>query len=947
MPPHQPIVVALAGNPNSGKTTIFNNITGARQHVGNYPGVTVEKKEGVCTFDGTSMRFVDLPGAYSLTAYSIEEIIARNFVVEEKPDVVVDVVDASNLERNLYLLAQFIEMGAPLVVALNMMDVAESRGIKIDVARLSELLGCPVAPTVGSRNEGTNDLLAAVKKVAEEGKRSDPLRVRYGREIEDEIERITALLEQEPALLALRPARWTAVKLLETDADVRELVRRTCADPDRLLDRVAQSVGHLERVLGEDAESAITDQRYGFARGVAAAAVTEEAEDRLTRSDRLDQILCNRVIGLPLFALAMYVVFQLVFSLGELPMEWINSFFRWAAAAISAAWPAGQAEALRSLIVDGVIGGVGGVLVFLPNILLLFLAIALLEDSGYMARAAFIVDRLMHKLGLHGKSFIPMLIGFGCSVPGIMATRTLDNKRDRLTTLLVLPLMSCGARLPIYALIIPAFFPPAWRGEVLFLIYFIGIALAVLCARLLRSTLFKGEPVPFVMELPPYRLPTLRGIVIHMWERSWLYLKKAGTIILTVSIVLWALTSYPKKPGIDAEYDAARKQARADLLRLSWRFNLGDLPDPEALCARLRAASDDPTPCPARRVWRLLNERARRALASPDASEEQRRRALLEALNSLLSRPDLYAPESFRETLLEQDARAMLAAGLASHSEPRVRQFNRRLLAAAFPQLIDLGPTTDLERIAAQIGLPGRGRLLMTALRVGPPPPSPNADDRLVRAAADAFAAMVKQVQQARDRVGKPEQKTAAAYLALTRRRDETLAALKTKAPRMFEAAVACIEQALAPFHRRLLAIERARAAEQLKYTAAGRLGRALEPALRPLGFDWRIGTALIGAFAAKEVFVAQLGIVFSLGDSEEGGESLRAALRQSYNRLQAFCIMLFCLIAAPCMATVAITRRETNSWFWALFQFAGLTALGYVVTLIVYQTGSFLHVGV
>ncbi len=946
------ITVAIAGNPNSGKTTLFNNITGARQHVGNYPGVTVEKKEGSHTFEGVQMKFVDLPGTYSLTAYSIEEIVARNFVVDEKPDVVVDIVDASNLERNLYLLSQFVELGAPLVVALNMMDVAETRGIRIDDKQLAALLGCPVVCTVGTRGEGTDALLRAIKQEAERGEHVNPERLHYGREIEDEIEKTQALLEQEPAIVSQRPSRWLALKLLETDADVRDLVRTEAERPDVILDSVDKSIAHLERILGEDTESAITDQRYGFARGLCAAAVTEEGDDRLTRSDKIDQIVCNRVIGLPLFAIAMYIVFELVFALGAPPMEWIAAFFGWAGSAIASCWPPGSESALKSLLVDGIIGGVGGVIVFLPNILLLFVAIAFLEDSGYMARAAFIVDKFMHKLGLHGKSFIPMLIGFGCSVPGIMATRTLDNRRDRLTTLLVLPLISCGARLPIYALIIPAFFPAAWRGRVLFILYATGIAFAGLCARLLRSTLFRGEAVPFVMELPPYRMPTLRGTVIHMWERSWLYLKKAGTIILSVSVLLWALTSYPKTHDADAGYEQAIAQAQADLMRVSWRVNAGDLSNPPALAEQLRLGAQAGAAGPAARVWAMLSPQQQAALAATDSAPGALRTALVDALNAVLPQPRLHSPAHFQRTPLEERARRMLAAGVEGRPEQDVIRFNRGLLSAAFPDLIAKAPSYDLERAAAAIGIPGKAQTLKAVVEEAPdarPSPSvePTPQERYTSATVRAFAAMLQQIQQARAIAGEPSDESAAEYVALAKQRDDQLAKLRDRDPSLYDAAADFLDHAMQPLAHRLTTISRARNLVQLRHTIAGRIGRALEAPLRPLGFDWRVGTALIGAFAAKEVFVAQLGIVFSLGEADQESEGLRTALQRNYSRLQGFCIMIFCLLSAPCMATMAITKRETNSWGWALFQFGGLTALGYVVTLIVYQVGLLLHLGV
>ena len=707
------VTVALGGNPNSGKTTIFNALTGARQHVGNYPGVTVEKRTGKCRHGDLSVQVVDLPGTYSLTAYSTEERIARSFLIDEKPDVVIDVVDASNLERNLYLAVQLIELGVPLVLALNMSDVARRRGIEFDLELLETLLGVPIVPTVGHTGVGVDDLLDAALAVANGERSVEPRRVQYGEEIECRLGELVAAIEHTAIDLNGVPRRWAALKLLEGD----ELVRGGVANAD-VLSTADVAAQRLEATLGDNPEALIAERRYGFISGACQEAVRSTVESRHSMSDQIDAIATNRVLGLPIFLGLMYAVFQLTFTLGGPPMEWIEAAFAWLGTTVSGWWSAGSESLLRSLLVDGVIGGVGGVLVFLPNILLLFLAIAILEDSGYMARAAFLMDRLMHKIGLHGKSFIPMLIGFGCSVPAIMATRTLESRRDRLTTMLVVPLMSCGARLPIYALIIPAFFPSAWHAPMLWLIYFIGISLAVVCAKLLRTTLFRGEAPPFVMELPPYRWPTFKSVLLHMWNRGGAYLKKAGTIILGISIVLWALQQWPTLPAAQVQEFAAQRAA-------------------------ITVDSDIP---------------------------------------------------------------------------------------------------------------------------------------------------------------------------------DET----------------------------RLAAIEHAEAEAALEASLMGRIGRGLEPVLRPCGFDWKISTAMIGAFAAKEVFVSQLGIVYSLGqEQDEESTPLREKLQANYTPLQGFCIMLFCLVSAPCMATIAITKRESNSWGWALFQLGGLTVLAFAATTIVYQVGRLLSVGV
>ncbi|MHC4425952.1 MAG: ferrous iron transport protein B [Planctomycetota bacterium] len=680
------ITVALAGNPNTGKTTIFNLLTGARQHVGNYPGVTVEKKEGVCKYNGYEMTVVDLPGTYSLTAYSIEELVARNFIIGEQPDVVVDIIDASGIERNLYLATQLMEMNVPLVLAFNMSDVAEQKGLLFDIEQLSRLLEAPIVSTVGNKRKGKTELLDAIVETARHGKSKRTHKVSYGEEIEQELAAIeTIVTGKEPQLAEKYGSRWSAVKLLERDDDITAK-----AHSQELIDTVKASIEHLKSIFGDEPEVVMADRRYGFISGACQETIRTTVESRHGYSDMIDAIVTNRMMGLPIFLILMYLVFFLTFKIGKYPMHGLELFFDWAGGGIAGFWPAGSESWLKSLLLDGVIGGVGGVLIFLPNILLLFAAIALLEDTGYMARAAFIMDRVMHKIGLHGKSFIPMLVGFGCSVPAIMATRILENRRNRLTTIMVIPLMSCGARLTIYALIIPAFFQEKWHGPMMWLIYLIGIVLAIICIKFLRLTVFRGETVPFVMELPPYRMPTFKSISIHMWHRGWMYLRKAGTMILAVSIVLWFATSFPR----------------------------------------------------------------------PDS-----------------------------ESLADMDA---------------------------------------------------------------------------------------EQAQQ-----------------------------------------------------------------EKLEHSAIGRLGHAIEPALTPLGFDWKIGTALIGATAAKEVFVSQLAIVYAVGSADEGTKTLRQRLQASYTPLTGFCIMLFCLIYAPCVATVAMTKQETNSWGWALFQFFAMTAMAYLITFAVYQIGN------
>lgn len=700
------IRVALAGNPNSGKTTIFNNLTGARQHVGNYPGVTVERKEGNCRHRGVDIEVVDLPGTYSLTAYSLEELIARNFVIEERPDVVVDVVDASNLERNLYLAVQFIELGVPLVLAFNMSDQAQRMGYLIDHERLARLLGVRIVPTVGNKGLGMEALLDAVVEAAE-ADGAPQRQVHYGREFEQELGKLCALIEKEPRLLDYQSARWIALKLLENDREVRAKVE-ALADGGKILAAAEASRAHLRGIFGEEPEIVVADRRYGFISGACRESVRSTAEARHAFSDKVDAVVTNRLLGIPIFLGMMWAVFQLVFKLGEAPMGWIEEFFCWLGGAVAAVLPEGY---FQSLLVDGVIAGVGGVLVFLPNILLLFLAIAILEDSGYMARAAFIMDRVMHKIGLHGKSFIPMLIGFGCNIPAIMATRTLENRRDRIITILVNPLMSCGARLPVYTLLAGAFFAPEAAGNVIFSIYTLGVVLAIVMAKLFRKYLLPGPPTPFVMELPPYRMPTLRGVLIHMWERCWLYLKKAGTIILAISVIIWLLSTFPRQTELEAHYRA-----------------------------RIEAAS-------------------------------------------------------------EQEVEAL----------------------------------------------------------------------------------------------------------------------------------------------------ENELAEKRLERSYAGRIGHAVALALRPVGLgDWKIGTALFAGFGAKEVVVATMGTLYSLGETDEESEDLRATLRRDpfFSPLVAYTFMVFVLIYVPCMAAVAVIKKETNSWRWPLFVIAYTTALAWVVSLVVYQGGRLLGFG-
>ncbi len=541
----QKITLALAGNPNAGKTTIFNALTGARQHVGNWPGVTVEKKEGSVRHNGREIHVVDLPGTYSLTAYSLEEIIARSFIIESLPEVVIDVVDASNLERNLYLAVQLLEMGVPIVIAMNMIDVAESRRVSIDVDKLSQLLGAPVVPTNGKKGIGVQDLLDRAVRYAEEDHRSrQPVKIQYGAEEEEELAKIEEKLEKTPAGDGKYSLRWLAVKLLEGDPEVTKKVE-AMVGRDGVFDQVEESRRHLNDIFGDTPDIILADGRYGFISGAVRQAVRVELTDRVDMSEEIDKVLTNRLVGPIILFAVLYGVYKFVFDGSEPVVGVFERFFAWFGATVASALPEGL---LQSLIVSGVIDGVGGVLGFTPLIAFMFLAIAILEDTGYMARIAFMLDRVLKGFGLHGSSMLALMVSGGlaggCAVPGIMATRTMKEPKERLVTILIAPLMNCGAKLPVYALLIGAFFPGN-TAMMMFLLTLISWSMALIAGRVIRATVLSGPSAPFVLELPPYRIPTLRGLLIHTWERTWMYVKKAGTVILAVSIVLWAMMTFP------------------------------------------------------------------------------------------------------------------------------------------------------------------------------------------------------------------------------------------------------------------------------------------------------------------------------------------------------------------------------------------------------------------
>ncbi|MDH3572462.1 MAG: ferrous iron transport protein B [Desulfobacteraceae bacterium] len=552
--------IALAGNPNSGKTTIFNNITGTRQKVGNWPGVTVEKKEGNINKSGYDLKIIDLPGTYSLTPFSIEEIVARNFILDERPDVVIDIIDASNLERSLYLATQLREIDCKVLFALNMADVAQTRGIKIDDKKLSELLAVPVVFTIGNKNKGIETLLKAAIELAESDSVTPKKRkVKYSKDIEDSISKIERFIENHAADSIPYNIRWTAIKLLEDDQIVKERVlEKTGKIGEDILREIDNQRNFLVDRFDDDPEIVMTDERYGFIAGIIMEALTTSTQQRVDISRNVDLVLTNRFIGFPIFIFFIWAMFQLTFTLGAYPMDWISSGINLFSTLLAHVLPD---NIFKDFLINGVIAGVGSVMIFLPNILILFFCIALFEDTGYMSRAAFLMDKIMHLIGLHGKSFIPMLMGFGCNVPAIMASRTLESEKDRILTILITPFMSCSARLPVYIILAGAFFG-AKAGTVIFGIYLLGIILSIITGRLFRSTLLRGIDAPFVMELPPYRIPMIKSLLIHMWDRSKMFLKKMGGYILAGSVVVWTLTAFPHNISYTKNYDLEIEQVK-------------------------------------------------------------------------------------------------------------------------------------------------------------------------------------------------------------------------------------------------------------------------------------------------------------------------------------------------------------------------------------------------
>lgn len=541
------INVALVGNPNCGKTSLFNFASGAHERVGNYSGVTVDAKEGHASFEGYDFNIVDLPGTYSLSAYSPEELYVRKQIIEKTPDIIINVIDTSNLERNFYLTTQLIDMHLRIVCALNMFDESEERGDRIHVNKLSELFGIPMVPTVFKTGRGVKELFHQVIETYEGKEGAKPqfrhIHINHGHEIEQGIADIQAFLKQDEDIRRHYSTRYLGIKLMEHDRDVEKMVS-SLPHADEIFAARDKADKRVREETDTDSETAVMDAKYGFIHGALkeASYETGHKKDTYQLTHRLDSIITNKLLGFPIFIVLMWLMFEATFSLGQYPKDWIETGVAWLGQTISTYFPDGP---IKDMLVDGVIGGVGAVIVFLPQILILYFFISYMEDSGYMSRAAFIMDKLMHKMGLHGKSFIPLIVGFGCNVPAVMATRTIESRKSRLITMLILPMMSCSARLPVYIMIVGTFFSARYQSTMMMSLYLIGILMAVFLGWLFSKFAIKGEDTPFVMELPPYRLPTWKAITRHTWEKGKLYLKKMGGIILVASIIVWALGYFP------------------------------------------------------------------------------------------------------------------------------------------------------------------------------------------------------------------------------------------------------------------------------------------------------------------------------------------------------------------------------------------------------------------
>ncbi|MBP3467181.1 MAG: ferrous iron transport protein B [Paludibacteraceae bacterium] len=709
------INIALVGNPNCGKTTIFNYASGSHEHVGNYSGVTIDAKEATLKYGEYTINITDLPGTYSITEYSPEELYVRKHIIEKKPDIVVNVLDASNLDRNLFLTTQLIDMDIKVVIALNMFDELKDKDIDFRYDDFGKMIGIPVVPTIASKGTGIKELIQRIIRVYED---ADPsvrhIHINYGSEIENAIKGIQSVIWENPSIGDRLSSRFLAIKLLEQDNETRKFLSQY-NNYNEIIAEAEKRIEALEKEYSEQSETIITDAKYGFIDGALKETRTLPHEKPKRQIRKLDDLLTHKIWGFPIFFAFLFIIFEATFAIGQYPMDWIDAGVSWIGDLVSTHMPDGP---LKDLIVDGVICGVGGVVVFLPNILILFFFISLMEDTGYMARAAFLMDKIMHKIGLHGKSFIPLIMGFGCNVPAVMATRTLENRSDRLLTMLIIPFMSCSARLPLYLLLIAAIFPSN-QGLMLFVVYLAGMLMAVVMAKIFSKTLFRKKEVPFVMELPPYRIPTAKSTLIHMWEKGKQYLKKMGTVILTASIIIWALGYFPRDTEYSQDYDAIIAQAEA------------------------------------------------------------------------------------------------------------------------------------------------------------------NGDDETAAQAA----------------VDKEAERQEASYI--------------------------------------------------------GRIGHAIEPIIKPLGFDWKIGVSLFSGMAAKEIVVSTMGILYQADEeADENSVSLQKKLQQQtyvhgpkagekvFTPLVALTLMIFVLIYFPCIATIVAIAKESR-WKWAIFVMVYTTLLAYLVSLAVYQIGS------
>lgn len=729
------INIALVGNPNAGKTSIFNFASGSHEHVGNYSGVTVDLKESSFNYKGYTFNITDLPGTYSLSAYTPEEVYVRSYIAENQPDIIVNVVDASNIERNLYLTTQLIDMDIRVVVALNMYDELERSGDKFNYKALGEMIGIPFVPTVGAKGRGLTNLFDTIINLhTDHDKTYRHIHINYGHDVESAICSIQQHLRQPEIrpLIVNYSSRFLSIKLLDKDREVRKIVEKL-PNGREIIAIANTEIKKLEKHLNEDCETIITDAKYAFVAGALKETYKKIQKSKRRNTEHIDMFMTHKLLGFPIFLFFIWLTFYATFALGHYPQVLLENGIRWIMDNLNATMAEGP---FKDLLVNGIINGVGNVIVFLPNILILFFFISVLEDTGYMARAAFIMDKLMHKIGLHGKSFIPLIMGFGCNVPAIMATRTIESRSNRLLTMLIAPLMSCSARLPVYILILGAFFPEN-AGTMLFLIYLLGILLAIIVALVLKNTMFKHKDVPFVMELPPYRIPTLKATTRHMWHKGSQYLKKMGGIILVAVIFIWALSYYPRDIKFTKNYEQQKKE---QTIRFDSRAN--------------------------------------------HAKTEQEKQALLNQRDSIL------------------------------------------------------------RHIDAEIQ------------------------------------------------------------------------------------------------------------AEQQKGSYLGKIGVMIEPAMRPLGFDWKMSVALLSALPAKEIVVSTMGVIYQVeGDAEENTSTLITKLQEDkhtsgelkgqrvFTQPVALSFLIFVLIYFPCVAVVAALKKESGSWKWALFTIFYTTGLAWIMAFIAYHT--------